>query len=414
MATYRGGKLSDGTPLNVAVYKAYRNAGLSHSQALAVTAEVGRENSFNAGTLFGNHTDPAASKNGKKIRNLGMLSWNQGRDKMLEGYLVKNGVMKNGVMAKNQSNLNAQAAFSVREMKSPLYASKLKNFWGNPNASPDTYARELGKHYIAWAYGQDTIKAQGGGRKAFNWKANDNRRRGYLNTLSGMLGGNTNYQGQPQQQAPDPRLSMSAPDLLTSLRKGKEKRSDNQIFMELANNNGLAGREINHLLSQGANPQDIAKDLGLNVSVSQPQQEARVSNALPDIGASYDDFMAGIDIQDTNASQLPDIGDGYDDFMSKIQVDEPQQPASQTPDIGSSYDDFMSKLQVDEPQQAQTQQLPDIGNDYDDFMSKLDLAEQPTQAGEPWQTQNSKLESMSQMKNEKAQLMPKSSWELPS
>lgn len=200
MAAYKGGKLSDGTPLNVAVYKAYRNAGLSHSQALAVTAEVGRENSFNAGTLFGNHTDPAASKNGKKIRNLGMLSWNQGRDKMLEGYLVKNGVMKNGVMAKNQANLNAQAAFSVREMKSPRYASKLKNFWGNPNASPDAYAKDLGRHYIAWAYGQDTIKAQGGGRKAFNWKANDNRRRGYLNTLSGMLGDKTNYASQPSQQ----------------------------------------------------------------------------------------------------------------------------------------------------------------------------------------------------------------------
>lgn len=208
MATYKGSSLSDGTPLNVAVYKAYRNAGLSHSQALAVTAEVGRENSFNAGVLFGNHTDPAASKNGKKIRNLGMLSWNQGRDKMLEGYLVKNGVMKNGVMAKNQANLNAQAAFSVREMKSPRYASKLKNFWGNPNASPDTYARELGKHYIAWAYGQDTIKAQGGGRKAFNWKDNDNRRRGYLNTLSGMLGDKANYASQPQFERPQ-RISIA-------------------------------------------------------------------------------------------------------------------------------------------------------------------------------------------------------------
>lgn len=208
MAAYKGSSLSDGTPLNVAVYKAYRNAGLSHSQALAVTAEVGRENSFSAGTLFGNHTDPAASKNGKKIRNLGMLSWNQGRDKMLEGYLVKNGVMKNGVMSKNQANLNAQAAFSVREMKSPRYASKLKNFWGNPNASPDTYARELGKHYIAWAYGQDTIKAQGGGRKAFNWKANDNRRRGYLNTLSGMLGDKTNYASQPQFERPQ-RISIA-------------------------------------------------------------------------------------------------------------------------------------------------------------------------------------------------------------
>lgn len=202
---YQGGKLSNGTPLNVAVYNAYVNAGLSHNQALAVTAEVGRENSFNANVLFGNHTDPARDKNGKKIRNLGMLSWNQGRDNMLEGFLKQNGVMKNGIMEQTQANLDAQAKFSVREMKSKKYAGKLKNFWSNPNANPDTYAAELGKHYIAWAYGQNDIKAEGGGRKPFNWKANDNRRRGYLNTLSGMLGGNTNYQAQsePSWQEPE-------------------------------------------------------------------------------------------------------------------------------------------------------------------------------------------------------------------
>lgn len=202
---YQGGKLSNGTPLNVAVYNAYLNAGLSHNQALAVTAEVGRENSFNANILFGNHTDPAANSKGKKIRNLGMLSWNQGRDNMLEGFLKQNGVMKNGVMEQTQANLDAQARFSVREMKSKRYASKLKNFWSNPSANPDTYAAELGKHYIAWAYGQNDIKAEGGGRKPFDWKANDNRRRGYLNTLSGMLGGNTSYQSQsePSWQAPE-------------------------------------------------------------------------------------------------------------------------------------------------------------------------------------------------------------------
>lgn len=212
MAAYKGSKLSDGTPLNVAVYKAYRNAGLSHSQALAVTAEVGRENSFSAGTLFGNHTDPARDKKGNKIRNLGMLSWNQGRDKMLEGYLVKNGVMKNGVMAKNQANLNAQAQFSVREMKSPTYAGKLKNFWNNPNASPDTYAKELGKHYIAWAYGQNDIKGdKPGTRVPFDWKRQDNVRRGHLNAISGMLGGNTNYQAQPQQAQPRFQLPQRRP-----------------------------------------------------------------------------------------------------------------------------------------------------------------------------------------------------------
>lgn len=203
MAAYKGSSLSDGTPLNVAVYKAYRNAGLSHNQSLAITAEVGRENSFNASTLFGNHTDPARTKSGKRIRNLGMLSWNQGRDNMLEGYLKKNGVMRNGVMDKTQANLNAQAQFSVREMKSKRYAPKLKNFFNNPNGSPDSFARELGQNYVVWAYGQNDIKGSTPGtRVPFNWKANDNRRRGYLNTLSGMLGDKTNYASQPTFQAP--------------------------------------------------------------------------------------------------------------------------------------------------------------------------------------------------------------------
>lgn len=208
MATYKGGKLSNGTPLNVAVYQAYINAGLSHNQALAVTAEVGRENSFRPDILFGNHTDPAANSKGKRIRNLGMLSWNQGRDNMLEGYLNKHGVMKNGVMQQTQANLNAQAKFSVREMKSKKYAGKLENFLNDPNASPESYAKDLGKHYIAWAYGQPTIKAEGGGRKPFDWKANDNRRRGYLNTLSGMLGGDGNYQPQQEQFARPNRISI--------------------------------------------------------------------------------------------------------------------------------------------------------------------------------------------------------------
>lgn len=199
MAKYQGSKLGDGTPLNVAVYRAYRNAGLSHTQALAVTAEVGRENGFNAGTLFGFHTDPAANDRGGSIQNIGMLSWNRNRGNALAAHLKKSGTMSNGRMAQTQANLNAQAQFSVREMKSPAYAKKLRSFWGNPNASPETYAKELGRHYIAWAYGQNTIKAQGGGRKPFDWRSHDTRRRGYLNTLSGMLGGGS-YQAEPSQQ----------------------------------------------------------------------------------------------------------------------------------------------------------------------------------------------------------------------
>lgn len=197
--------------------------------------------------------------------------------------------------------------------------------------------------------------------------------------LGGKVGAVSNDYQQPQS---DPRLSMSAPDLLATLRKGKGKRTDNEIFIELANNNGLAGRELNHLLSQGASPQDIAKDLGLNVSIAQQQPEYN----LPDIGGSYDDFMAKIDTQGAPESQLPDIGSGYDDFMSK--------------------------LQVDEPQQEQAQQLPEIGKNYDDFMANLTLEEpQPTQAGDAWQTQSNESETTLSPNNAKAQQPLKSSWE---
>ena len=204
--------------------------------------------------------------------------------------------------------------------------------------------------------------------------------------LGGKIGNVSNdYQQAPQQ---DPRLSMSAPDLLASLRKGKGKRSDNDIFIELANNNGLAGREINHLLSQGASPESIAQDLGLKVSLSQPTQNKQPDYELPELGSSYDDFMANIGTQGASPqldAQLPEIGDNYDDFISKLQIDEPQQAQQQLPEIGDNYDDFMANLKLDEPQ--------------------------PTQAGETWQTQNNESESMSPMRSEKAQPPLKSSWE---
>ena len=210
--------------------------------------------------------------------------------------------------------------------------------------------------------------------------------------LGGKLG-NVSNGGNYQQQAPDPRLSMSAPQLLATLRKGNDKRSDNEIFIELANNNGLAGREINHLLSQGANPQSIAKDLGLNISVAQQPQETQ----QPDI-------------------DLPDIGSGYDDFMANLAPqDAPNEPDIQMPDIGKGYDDFMANLQVDEPPQEQAQQFPELGKNYDDFMANLTLDDaEPTQAGDTWQTQNELSKTTSSPNSARAQQPLKSSWELPS
>ncbi len=85
----------------------------------------------------------------------------------------------------------------------------------------------------------------------------------------------------------DPRLSMSMKDLLAIIQKGKDKRSDNEIFIELANNNGRAGLEVNHLLGQGFDPNEIARQLGLNISAAQPTQQAAIAPSFEDFAASH-------------------------------------------------------------------------------------------------------------------------------
>lgn len=270
-------KLPDGTPLNVAVYKAYRNAGLSHNQALAITAEVGRENSFQSSVLFASHTDPAGRLGGGTIRNVGMLSWNQGRDIQALNYLARAGVINNGRMIPSQENLNAQAAFSVAEMRSPRYANRLRTFWSNPNASPEAFAPEIGKNYIGWAYGQDTIRGKvPGTRVPFNWQKHDARRRSYLNQLSQAFGGQrytpSTQQGYQQPTFQDPTAGMDSFQLVAYLRKANKRLTDNQIFEMLANNPGVAGREVRSLLATGQlDPRDIAKTLGLKKTSFAPE-----------------------------------------------------------------------------------------------------------------------------------------------
>ncbi|MDO5051203.1 MAG: hypothetical protein Q4D68_05635 [Moraxella equi] len=122
---YKGDKLADGTPLNQAVYRAFRNGGLSHNQALAITAEVGRENGFQAKYIFGGHIDPAGAKGGGTIQNTGFLSWNGNRGANLRNYLSQAGVWGRGGMARTQEALDAQARFAIQEMKG-AYKGKLQ------------------------------------------------------------------------------------------------------------------------------------------------------------------------------------------------------------------------------------------------------------------------------------------------
>lgn len=177
-------KLGSKSDNRMMVYEAFLNAGLSRNQALAITAEVGRENEYNAKTMFGFHTDAAKDGKGNSISNMGFLSWNRERAIKLKNDLQVKGLLNsNGQVKQSQESLNAMAQFAVTEMKNKKYVSKLQNFWSNPNDDPENYAAEVGGKFVGWAYKQNTIKGANGTRIKFDWQPHDQRRRNNLNAL---------------------------------------------------------------------------------------------------------------------------------------------------------------------------------------------------------------------------------------
>lgn len=131
------------------VYKAFRNNGLSDNQAKIMTAEVGRENSYDPNVLFGMHSDP---KN--KAVNVGMLSWQGDRGKKLYGQLKSKGLIgSDSRIFRTQEALDAMAKFAVNEIKTePKYAQTKKQFLSNPNVDYKTATQVLGENYIRWRY----------------------------------------------------------------------------------------------------------------------------------------------------------------------------------------------------------------------------------------------------------------------
>lgn len=340
------------------VYQAFINQGLSPNQARIITAEVGRENDFQPQYVFGRHVD---ASNGKV--NLGMISWQGGRGAALDKRLRSKGLVgKNGI-ARSQDALNEMANFLVGEIQSnPTYAATKKAFLQNPNVSYDVGKKVLGQNFIRWDYnGKAVLGANVGKHHA--------KRDKYYQALGGQGGTNYSPQQGQQQQAPDPRLSMSAPQLLATLRKGKDKRSDLQILYELSNNNGVAGREIKQLMAQGENINDIASQLGLKVPSSQPQA-AKELTPFP----SFEEF--------TQNNAEPEPFPTFEEFTatnSEAPIEQPQEPPP-----------FPS---------------------FEEFIANEQPTEQPTQAGDTWQTQKISSDSMSNENNAKALPTVRSSWE---
>lgn len=129
------------------VYNAFINAGFSKNQALALTAEVGRENSFKTELLFGTHSDPH-----NQSSNIGLFSWQGSRKTKLLNFLKSKGLIdKNGRIVQTQAALDAQAEFAMLEMKNNKeYTATKKQFLENPNIDPEQASRVLGRNYIKW------------------------------------------------------------------------------------------------------------------------------------------------------------------------------------------------------------------------------------------------------------------------
>lgn len=203
--------------------------------------------------------------------------------------------------------------------------------------------------------------------------------------LGGKLGNVSNGGNYQQQQAPDPRLSMSAPQLLATLRKGKDKRSDLQILYELSNNNGVAGREIKQLMAQGESLNDIASQLGLKVPSSQPQAAQQAIEP-----PSFEQFAA--------ENMQPTEPPSFEEFAASNA--EPVEPPS--------FEDFSASYEQEQPQK------PVEPPSFEQFAASYEPTEQPTQAGDTWQTQINAQENTLQPRNEKALQPLKSSWDLQS
>lgn len=168
----------------LSVYKAFLNAGFSKNQAMALTAEVGRENDYVSKFVFGGHTDAARDKNGNPISNLGFISWNRGRrTKLIERAKAAGVLTGPNQIAENQAGLDVMAKYVMEEMQGD-YRKSMSSFLANKNIDPEAAAAEVGRKYIGWAYGQSVLR---GGAK-FDWKKHDAKRRGHLNALIKQIG----------------------------------------------------------------------------------------------------------------------------------------------------------------------------------------------------------------------------------
>lgn len=387
---------------SAALYNAWRSAGLSDNQARIMMAETGRENSWNLNTIFVGHPEPVDVKRGvaNPRRNFGLISWNGDRRNNLINFLSSRGLWQNGRAVQSQATLDAMAQFAVREIATnPLYAPTKRAFLQNPNVDYSTATRVLGNNYIKWRY-NDPAYAEGHAR-----------RDGWYQKINNLVGAKPNLSNQryPQQYRPqptfqDPTAGMDSFQLVAYLRKANKRLTDNQIFEMLANNPGVAGREVRSLLATGQlDPRDIAKTLGLKKTSFAPEVTTyfdsikKGANATTQpirqpspqktfLSSAVDDFFTSqskpTEEANTSKNQFS-IAGAVDDYFAKGSN---QAPANLEGDstsqdnksfLGSAIDDFFTTSSQARAQPSQQPQVPQVQ------VQPQPQAQQPTEQAVP-------------------------------
>lgn len=146
----------------IMVYNSFLHAGFTPKQAAIMTAEVGRENSFNSASLFGTHYDPEK----KHLTNGGMISFNQDRkielDKvMMEKGLVSKGKIGTASYVENQASLDAMAQFMYKELSSKSQYATAWNALNDNSKSVDQIHYAVGKNYIVWRIDDEKYRESG-------------------------------------------------------------------------------------------------------------------------------------------------------------------------------------------------------------------------------------------------------------
>nr|WP_279040942.1 phage tail tip lysozyme [Snodgrassella alvi] len=176
------------------IYASLREHGLSAQQARIMTAEIGRENSFNPDFLFGSHTDP---KNG--ATNVGLISWQGIRAKKLIAELTAKGLYKNGKITRSKASLDEMVKYMLSEISNnPAYSKTKKEFLNNPNVAYDKGHKILGDNYIIWRQDDPKYKSGHDRRDAFFKQTanmemvyNANRISKGVSQSNQLVGGNT-------------------------------------------------------------------------------------------------------------------------------------------------------------------------------------------------------------------------------